>query len=122
MFTDRLEEILKERGSNINQLAKATNILQATISSWKTGKKPSIDKVKIICEYLNISADYLLELEPQKPGTLSETEKRLIQYFRRIDDDVGKDLILEVAKREASRYGPPKEKETEEKLSDSKVG
>lgn len=122
MFIERLEEILHERKSNVTQLAKETGLTQQTIASWKTGRKPSIDKVKIICEYLNISADYLLELEPQKPDTLSETEKRLIQYFRRIDDDVGKDLILEVAKREASRYGPPKEKETEEKLSNSKVG
>lgn len=118
MFFERLEEILQERGSNINQLSKAVNIPQGTMSSWRT-KKPSIDKVKIICEHLNISADYLLEIRPREPDVLDPQERALLEQFRRIEDDVGREIVLELTRREASRYGPPQE---QEKLYNSKIG
>ena len=123
MFIEKVEEELKKKQITMNKLAKEIGYSQSATSQWKKGRMPQIDVLQKICNYLNVSADYLLDLDTgQPPDTLSETEKRLLQYFRRIDDDVGKDLVLEVAKREASRYGPPKEKETEEKLSNSKVG
>lgn len=119
MLTDKIEEILKERNSNITALAKETGIPQQTISSWKSGKKPSIDKIKIICEHLGISADYLLEIRPREPDVLDPQECALLEQFRRIEDDVGREIVLELTRREASRYGPPQE---QEKLYNSKIG
>ena len=109
MFIEKLEEILKEQNSNINQLAKSTGINQQAMSKWKNGSMPGIDKLKMICEYLNVSADYLLEIQPREPDILTPEEKILLEQFRRIEDDVGKEIVLEITKREASRYMPPGE-------------
>lgn len=116
MFIDKLEIVLKERKSNISQLSKATGLTQQTMSNWKKGAQPQADKIKIICEYLNISADYLLEIQPREPDILSSDEKLLLEEFRKIEDDVGKEIVLEVTKREASRYAPPGEKSSNLKI------
>lgn len=110
MFYEKLDTILKKKNLTMNKLAKNAGVAQASTVRWKNGSIPNSDALIKICKYLNVSADYLLELEPQQPDILSDKEKRLIEYFRRIDDDVGKDIVLELAKREASRYGPPEEK------------
>lgn len=110
MFPDRLYEELKKRKKNTVWLAEKSKISQQTISTWKKGQKPSIDKIIKIAECLNISIDYLLEIEPRQPGNinLADDEQELIKYYRQIEDDVGKSIVHEVAKREASRYKVPK--------------
>lgn len=117
IFYEKLKEILKERNSNFSQLAKDTGIQQATISTWRR-KTPGIDKLIIICQYLNVSADDLLELEPKPPDRLTPEEKILIEYYQSADQE-GKKMIYQIAKREASRGQPPDE---EKELSVSKIG
>ncbi len=109
MFPDKLFEILSERGKNTVWLAENTGISPALISSWKKNSNPKIDKIIIIAEFLNVSVDYLLEVQPREPDILTPEERILIEHFRRIEDDVGKEIVLEITKREASRYMPPGE-------------
>lgn len=118
MFPDRLYEELKKRGKTTIWLSEKTQISQQVISSWKKAGNPKIDKIIKIAECLNISIDYLLEIEPRQPDNinLTEDEKKLITYYRQIDDDVGKSIVKEIAKREASRYEVPK------KSYNSKIG
>lgn len=123
MFIEKLEEILNEKNLTINKLALETGIKQQTIARYKKGSLPAIDKLKIIAEYLNVSADYLLEMQPTEPDILTPKEKLLIEYFRQVEDDTGKDFIIEVAKREASRAAPKKSPPEEKgSLLNSKIG
>ena len=47
---------------------------------------PQIDVLKKICEYLNVSADYLLDLEDaDPPPVLNDEELQLINNFRLCD-------------------------------------
>lgn len=114
MFIERLEEILKEKNLTLNKMSKATGIAQSPTSRWKKGSLPSVDALIKICKYLNVSADYLLELEP--PPDITSEERRLLSYYRAADSR-GKDYIMETAEREASRAAP-----TTVKLSESKIG
>lgn len=108
MFYENLEAILKERNSNINKFAKEIGIKQQTIANWKNRSVPSAEYIKKIAEHLNISADYLLEIEVQhNSGSLTAQEEQLIECFRSADDR-GKELIISIAKQEAERM---KEKE-----------
>ena len=48
------------------ELAKAANVSKQCISDYKSGKSvPSIDTLYLLCQYLDVSADYLLGLEKQ---------------------------------------------------------
>ena len=113
IFIEVLEKELKKRNLTLNKMAKTTGISQAATSRWKHGSYPSIDVLANICKYLNVSADYLLELEP--PPNITDRERRLLEYFRAADER-GKEYILEVAEREASRN------KTQETSLNSNVG
>lgn len=112
MFIDILQEELKKRNLSLNKLSKELNFSQAATSRWRHGSYPSIDVLADICKYLNVSADYLLELEPKPPDLLTPDEEFLIECYRSADQE-GQELICQMAKREASRgQPPPNEKES----------
>lgn len=63
-FTQRFNEVLKYSDVKQTALAKAANVSKQCISDYKAGKSvPSLDTLYLICNYLDISADYLLGLE-----------------------------------------------------------
>ncbi|MDR0866662.1 MAG: helix-turn-helix domain-containing protein [Candidatus Symbiothrix sp.] len=65
-----LAEILKLRmyEMNINQLqlAKILNVSPSRISEYLSGKEPTLKVAKVMCEYLNISANVLLGLNNKR--------------------------------------------------------
>lgn len=55
-----LLELMKKHGITSYKLAKDLGIAQATLSRWKTGNaKPSLEMLKRIAAYFNVSVDYL---------------------------------------------------------------
>lgn len=100
MFIEKLEEILKEKNLTLNKLSKEMNFSQSATSRWKHGSYPSVDILADICKYLNVSADYLLELEP--PPDLTREEQILLENYRTADER-GKAYLLEFAQKEADR-------------------
>ena len=81
-FIDRLLETLEEKGITQYKLCKDLEIGNSTITSWKKGKMPSIDKVIAIVRYLEISADWLLETEHEN---LTAEEQNLLAAYRSAD-------------------------------------
>ena len=64
VFSDRLKQEMK--GKNVKQkvLAAETGISSVSISYYITGKRdPSLKHLQKICTALDVSADYLLEIE-----------------------------------------------------------
>lgn len=121
MFIDILEKELKRRKITMNKLAKEAGFPQSSTIRWKKGSEPGLDKIRLICQYLHVSADYLLEIEPldhppDRMDRLEEKERILIEYYRTADER-GKECIFETAEREAARAAP------KEKISlNSKIG
>lgn len=59
-----LKEERKRKGLSQIELAKVLNTTQDTISLWELDKrKPQADDIILICQFFEISADYLLGLE-----------------------------------------------------------
>lgn len=59
MFKDLFVQLLQERDITAYKLAKDTNLSEALISNWKSGRQlPKYDSIKILCNYFNVSADY----------------------------------------------------------------
>lgn len=103
MFYEKLEAILKERKSNINQFAKDIGIKQQTIANWKVRSNPTAEYIVKIAEYLNVSADYLLGIEIKHDTTrINAFEQQLIENYREADER-GKELIFSISKQEAER-------------------
>ncbi len=63
-FTERFNECLKYSNLNQSEIAKCCNTTRQNISNFKAGRTyPSIETLYLLCECLDVSADYLLGLE-----------------------------------------------------------
>lgn len=60
-FAERLQEARKDKNLTQTALAKALGFAQSTISGWEQGvREPCFDDLIKICDFLEVSADYLL--------------------------------------------------------------
>ena len=58
----RLFELMKEHSISSKKLSDDTKISTGNISDWKSGRsQPSLDKIRILADYFNVSIDYLLD-------------------------------------------------------------
>ncbi len=63
-FKDILKSLRKEKNLTQEDLAKKINYSPVTISKWETGvKRPSIDSIKVLAKFFDVSADYLLDID-----------------------------------------------------------
>lgn len=75
MFKDLLVELIQNKGITAYKLSKDTGISEALISNWKTGRQlPKYDSIILLCDYFEVSADYLLERTeiPENPNVKSK--------------------------------------------------
>lgn len=56
----RIKELCAARGITLAKLEEDTGLSSSIIRKWKNNTSPSIDKVKVIAEYFNVSTDYLV--------------------------------------------------------------
>ncbi|MBR6703626.1 MAG: helix-turn-helix transcriptional regulator [Clostridia bacterium] len=60
-FTERFNELLKISGKSQVEIAKAINVSKQCVTDYKSGKSlPSLQTLCLLCEYLEVSSDYLL--------------------------------------------------------------
>ena len=62
-FCERLKDLRIKNKVTLRQLSSAINVDHSTISRWENGEiTPSINYLKNLCVYFDVSADYLLGL------------------------------------------------------------
>lgn len=65
-FQERFNELLKISGKKQTEIASAVNVSKQCISDYKSGKSvPSIETLYLLCQFLDVSADYLLGLSDE---------------------------------------------------------
>ncbi|MBQ8444110.1 MAG: helix-turn-helix transcriptional regulator [Clostridia bacterium] len=63
-MNERLRELRKGLGVSQTEVAKAVGISASAYSNYEQGiREPSYEILKKLCEYYNVSADYLLGIE-----------------------------------------------------------
>lgn len=91
MFTEKFVEILQERAIKPYHISKSTGISAGLMSEYANGVKlPTLLNFVKIADYLNCSADYLLNrdsfLSPQKENSpisnFTENELEMIHIFK----------------------------------------
>lgn len=95
MFFEKLDRLVKEKNITMNRLAKDAGFSQANTDRWKKGSMPNTDALIKICKYLNVSADYLLDLEDEAPPPqLTIQEQDMINNFRLCDSGTQRSIEL----------------------------
>lgn len=56
----RIRKLCKDRNITIKKMSEDLDIGTSLIRKWKTTTSPSIDKIKTIAEYFDVSTDYLI--------------------------------------------------------------
>ena len=60
-FKSRLKELRLEKGVSQIEIAKIMNMSKMAISHWEKGNsEPSIEQLKILAAYFDVSIDYLV--------------------------------------------------------------
>ena len=92
-FIDNLNCILKERNISAYKLCKDIDLPQTSLSNWKKGSMPSLDKFERIVKYLNISADILIDNNIGQK-TLKPDEERMLNAYRSARPEIRESAIL----------------------------
>ena len=117
VFYQKTEQEIGKRKINLNQLAKGAGIPQSGTSRWKKGTMPSCEALIKICQYLNVSADYLLDLdETPPPPALTDEEKDLLDHFRQCDPGTQKSIHM------LANTGATENQAKETSLNSKKIG
>lgn len=85
-IVDRLQSIVKERGTTFKQLERDCGIGNGTIRRWEE-QSPRLDKLSKVANFLQVSLDYLVfgssEIATSCDGVeLSQAEADLVAMFR----------------------------------------
>jgi len=108
IISEKIFELIKEKGMSQKDFALATGISQSTISDWKTKHtNPAADKIMVICDVLGVTPVELLtsgeqfkSYEPeQKEEIVSSPEKKLIIERVKAMDDAQVNRLLAYIKK-----------------------
>ena len=60
-FQERLKELRIEKKSSQAEIGKLLNMSKMAVSHWEKGNsEPSIEQLKILARYFDVSVDYLI--------------------------------------------------------------
>lgn len=86
-FGKRLKELRQERDMTMEMLITdvnskfGTNMNRSLVSRWESGaSEPSLNYSRVICEYFNVSLDYMIGL------TENRTPARLLAYAKKLKE------------------------------------
>ena len=93
---DRLRDLRESRNLKQTDVANALCISNKILSSYERNiSVPTLDNLKHLCEFYNVSADYLLQIELSKadlpseeaaaPMVVSPEQKKILSYYERLD-------------------------------------
>ena len=68
------------KGISQKELAITLKVAQPTVSAWESGKKtPTKENLKILCELLETTADYLLGITDNEQGSILNIPTKIIK-------------------------------------------
>jgi len=88
MFLDIFTKLCEEKGLSVSKAAENCGISRSTASKWKQkGLVPSMDTLKKISDYFDVSVDYLLYGEEKNKADLEKPAvEDLHEYIKSIKE------------------------------------
>lgn len=101
---ERVHTLLEEKGKRQKELADFLGTRASTVNGWKQGNKtPSSELLLPICEFLDISIEYLLTGEERNTvkqisnnNDLSTDETDLLTYFRELSRSNQRAILVQM--------------------------
>ena len=88
----RVRALRKGKNLTLKELSEKTDIVISNIGFIENDKnKPSVANILKLCNFFNISADWLLTGKEYK-NDLSDIEKDILNRFRTLDDNQKKSI------------------------------
>jgi len=70
---EMIKKLMLEKDINLSQLSRATEIPRQTLDNWVSGQEPrSLDQLKQVSDYFDVTIDYICFGFEQKDKQLSE--------------------------------------------------
>lgn len=87
-IAERIFQIIDKKKMTQKSFAEAIGANEKTVSTWRAGRKPPIEKIVPIAQALDISVLFLLtgEESPEAELYLSQEERTLLADYRTLDD------------------------------------
>ncbi|WP_227275893.1 helix-turn-helix domain-containing protein [Vagococcus fluvialis] len=87
----KIAYLREKRGLSQSQLADELSVATSTVGMWETGKRALKDEtIKVLADYFNVSADYLLDIKNEKDASKPQT------IAAHIDDDVTEEEMKDI--------------------------
>lgn len=80
---EKLRELRLQKNLTQLDVANDLNISQQTYSRYEIGRYPDIETLKMLAEYFNVSADYLLDISK---NTIDKNE--LNKFIQKIENEL----------------------------------
>lgn len=75
-YYERIKNLRIDHDKSQRQIAEVLGTEQSYYAKYENGIRPlPIDRLKILCEYYNVSADYILGLSENLPYGTSKTKR-----------------------------------------------
>lgn len=87
MFFDQYKALCERIGKTPNGVAKELGFASSSITQWKHGSVPRPDKLRKICEYFNVTSEYLLGFTVD--AQIDVTEYRLQCLRKELEKSAG---------------------------------
>lgn len=95
---DRLRDLRESRNLKQTDVANSLYISNKILSSYERNiSMPTIENLKNLCEFYNVSADYLLQIDVKREETaasesssvvsVSPEQKRILSYYERLNTE-----------------------------------
>jgi transcriptional regulator with XRE-family HTH domain len=105
----QLREIREDLGLMQTVVAKRIGISNKVLSNFENDVRlPDLHTFKLLCEFYNISADLLLEINtkhrPLTP-TITEDERRILTYYQKLNElnkDIARGYLANLCKDQQS--------------------
>lgn len=86
-FKNRIKELRDSRRMTQQELADAISVNKQTISQYERGvRKPRPDTLDLLCDFFNVSSDYLLGRDMVTSFYVDGEEKEIIEKYRDLEE------------------------------------
>lgn len=84
---------MKKKKISQKELAHKLGVSEGAVANWVSGTSPSISRLIEICDFLDVSSDYLLGIGDH--GCIEEYEHGAFRWIEHVPEDISEDLQKE---------------------------
>lgn len=98
-FYERFKQLARSIDSTPTTVVKALGIGTGSLSAWKNGSMPSVENIRKLSAFFNVSADYLIFGKEPTVSSTAEVETEIFQSIQLLVDPALRRLILRMQGR-----------------------